>query len=255
MGSRTLRMVVRLLLPVLLGVLWWTTSNASTSPFYPPLGDVLRSFQETWLFAQLGSDIVPSVVRMVAGLLLATLVGVAAGVVLGRVRVLYRALNPTLQFCRAIPGTALVPVSVVLLGIGDTAKIVVIAFVCLFPVLLNTIDAVRGIDPQLEDVSRSYRLSRTQRLVLVLLPAASPQIFAGIRTAVGMAFIMMVVTELFAATNGIGFVTVTARNTFDVPQMWAGTLLLGLLGVAVSVLFLAVQRRVLRWHIGMTERN
>ncbi|MEU6646690.1 ABC transporter permease [Saccharomonospora sp. NPDC046836] len=249
------RIGLRLVVPVLLLVLWWTTSAGSASPFYPPLSEVLASFQETWLFARVGSDVVPSLGRLLAGLLIACVVGIAAGVALGRVRVLSLAMNPAVQFCRSMPGAALIPVSVVLLGIGDGAKIGVIAFVCTFPVLLNTIDAVRGIDPQLEDVARSYRLTRAQRLTSVLLPAAAPQILAGIRTALAMAFIMMVVTELYAATNGVGFVTVSARNSFDVPQMWASTVLLGLLGVAVSALFLALQRRVLRWHIGMTGRN
>lgn len=246
---------LRLLVPVLLVLLWWATSVASSSPFYPPLNEVLRSFQETWLFARVGSDVVPSLARLLAGLLIATVVGVALGAALGRSRRLWQALNPSVQFGRSVPGTALVPVSVVLLGIGDVSKVVVIAFVCVFPVLLNTVDAVRGIDPQLEAVARSYRLTRGQRFAYLLLPAAAPQIFAGIRTALGIAFIMMVVTELYAATNGIGFVTVTARSSFDVPQMWAGTVLMGLLGVAVSVAFLALQRRVLRWHIGMTGRN
>ncbi|MFD4675987.1 ABC transporter permease [Lentzea sp. NPDC058450] len=249
------RFALRLVVPALILLVWWTTSAGSTSPFYPPLGEVLGSFQDTWLFARFGSDVVPSVLRLLLGLAIASAAGVAAGVLLGRNRSLARAFNPIVQFCRSVPGTALIPVSVVLLGIGDGAKVVVIAFVCLFPVLLNTIDGVRGVDPQLEDVARSYRLTRAQRLTAVLLPAAGPQILAGIRTALGMAFIMMVVTELYAATNGVGFVTVSARNTFDVPQMWAGTVLLGLLGVAVTALFLALQRRVLRWHIGMTGRN
>jgi ABC-type nitrate/sulfonate/bicarbonate transport system permease component len=89
----------------------------------------------------------------------------------------------------------------------------------------------------------------------MVLPAAAPQIVAGVRTALGIAFIMMVVTELFAATNGIGYVTATARNTFDVPQMWAGMLLLGLLGIGVNSLYLALQARVLRWHAAMAERS
>ncbi|RIV34328.1 ABC transporter permease [Micromonospora radicis] len=250
-----MRIYLRLLLPVLLVVGWWTTSAGSTSPFYPPLRDVLAAFGESWLFARLGSDLVPSVTRLLVGLLIATLVGIVIGVALGRSRLLARALNPVVQFCRSIPGTALVPVSVVLFGIGDGSKILVIAFVCLFPVLLSTLDAVRGIDPELEDVARSYRLTRAQRLAFVLLPAAAPQIFAGIRTALGIAFIMMVVTELYVASNGVGFVTLSARNSFDVPQMWAGTVLLGLLGVTLSALFLVLQRRVLRWHIRMTERN
>ncbi len=246
---------LRMAVPLLLVLVWWTTSQASTSPFYPPATDVLRAFRETWLFARAGSDVLPSLVRLLLGLLLATLAGVAAGVAIGRSRALARALNPAVQFARSVPGTALVPIAVVVLGIGDGAKIAVIAFVCLFPVLLTTADAVRGLDPQLEDVARSYRLTAGQRLTSVLLPAAAPQIFAGVRTALGIAFIMMVVTELYAATNGIGFVTVTARNSFDVPRMWAGSMLLGLLGVALSALFLLLQRRVLRWHAGLTERT
>lgn len=248
-----MRTVLRLLVPLLIIGLWWATSAGSTSPFYPPLPDVLASFRETWIFAQVGSDVWPSLRRLLTGLAIASVAGVALGVALGRSATLSAMFDPVVQFCRSIPGTALVPIGLVLFGIGDISKIAVIAFVCLFPVLLNTVDAVRGIDPQLEDVARSYRLTLPQRVAFVLLPAASPQIVAGVRTALGIAFIMMVVTELYAATDGIGFVTVTARNSFDVPQMWAGTVLLGLLGVALSALFSLLERRVLRWR--PTGRN
>ncbi len=253
--STMARTGLRLVIPVALVLLWWATSVGSTSPFYPPLPDVLESFGETWIFAQLSADVIPSLRRLLIALVLATATGVAAGVALGRSRRLADALNPLVQFGRSIPGTALVPISVLLFGIGDNAKIVVIGFVCLFPVLLNTVDAVRGVDPQLEDVARSFRLTRTQRLTHILLPSAAPQITAGIRTALGIGFIMMVITELYATANGIGFVTMSARNAFDIPQMWAGTVLLGLLGVTLSALFALAERRVLRWHIGMTERN
>jgi ABC-type nitrate/sulfonate/bicarbonate transport system permease component len=244
-----------LLVPGALVVVWWLTSSAIASPVFPPLGDVLASFRETWLFARAGSDIVPSLSRLLAGLLLATVVGIAGGLALGRLAMVSTALNPSLQFLRSIPGTSLVPISVLLMGIGDISKIAVISVVCLFPVLLNAADAARGVDPLLEEVARSYRLTRRQWLLDVLLPASAPQIFAGIRTALGIAFIMMVVTELVAATNGIGYVTGTARNTFDVPQMWAGMLLLGLLGVGINGVFVAMQGRLLRWHTAMAETN
>jgi len=246
---------LRLALPTLLIVLWWVSSAGSTSPFYPPLQEVLAAFRDTWLFTQVSADVVPSVRRLLIALLIAIVIGIAAGTALGRSRVLAAAVNPLVQFGRSLPGTALVPISVLLFGIGDVAKIVVIGFVCTFPVLLSAADAVRGVDPQLEDVARVYRLTRAQRVTQVLLPSAAPQIMAGIRTAMGIAFIMMVITELYAASNGIGYATMSARNSFDVPQMWAGTLLLGLLGVALSALFVLVERRVLRWHIGMTGRT
>ena len=246
---------LRLAVPVAAVMLWWVTSAGSTSPFYPPLREVLESFSDTWLFAQVRADVIPSLRRLLIAVALATVIGVGSGVALGRSRLLASALNPLVQFGRSVPGTALVPISVLLFGIGDAAKIVVIGFVCVFPVLLNTIDAVRSVDPQLEDVAATFRLTAPQRLTHILLPSAAPQIIAGIRTALGIGFIMMVITELYAASNGIGFVTMSARNAFDVPQMWAGTILLGLLGVTLSAIFALAERRVLRWHIGMTGRN
>ncbi|MFC7405751.1 ABC transporter permease [Georgenia alba] len=185
---------------------------------------------------------------MVTGYAIAVVVGVALGALLGRLPLVARALNPTLQFGRALPATALVPVSIVLLGVGDVPKIALIAFVTLFPVMLNTIDGVRSVDPVLEDVSGSYRLTRAQRVLHVQLPAAAPQVLAGMRIALSVAFVMMVVTELVAATNGIGYVTLQAQQSFQVPLMWSGMLLLGILGVLVNGLFVLVERRLLRWY-------
>jgi len=175
-------------------------------------------------------------------------VGVGLGIVLGRFPLLLRAFNPALQFLRALPATALVPVSIVLMGIGDTPKIVLIGFVSLFPIMLNTIDGVRNVDEVLEDVSRSFRLTRRQRVLQVQLPAATPQILAGMRVALSVAFVLMVVTELVAATNGIGYVTLQAQQSFQVPQMWSGMLLLGILGVLINGAFVLVERRLLRWY-------
>jgi ABC-type nitrate/sulfonate/bicarbonate transport system permease component len=249
------RVGIRLLLPLVIVTTWWVTSAGSTSPFYPPLAEILESFRDTWIFNRVGTDVIPSLRRLLVALVLATVIGVAAGMALGRSRRLAQAFNPAIQFGRSVPGTALVPISVLLFGIGDGAKTVVIGFVCVFPILLNTIDAVRGVDPQLEDVARTFRLSRAQRLIHILLPASAPQIMAGVRTALGIGFIMMVITELYAAANGIGFVTMSARNAFDVPQMWAGTVLLGLLGVTLSTLFVLAERHILRWHTRMTEKD
>ena len=125
-------------------VTWWFVSERSTSPFFPPLRSILTSFVEVWLSTRVLSDIVPSLVRMAVGFAIAAVIGVALGALLGRLRLAVAALNPVLQFCRSLPATALIPVAIVLFGIGDTPKIVLIAFVSCFPVLLNTIDGVRN---------------------------------------------------------------------------------------------------------------
>lgn len=241
--------VVSLLVPIAVLIAWWFASANSGSPFFPSLGAILETFVKTWLSAAIFTDVLPSLGRMFAGFAIAVVVGVGFGVLLGRIRILAYALNPVLQFFRALPATALVPVSIVLLGIGDVPKILLIAFVSVFPVLLNTIDGVRNIDPVMEDVTRSYRLTRGQRVRWVQLHAASPQVLAGMRVALSMAFVVMVVTEMLAATNGIGYVTLTAQQSFQISLMWSGLLLLGLLGIIINGLFVLVERRLLRWYV------
>lgn len=250
--SRAVRLLgglaVSAAVPVAVVVVWWLASAGSTSPFYPPLSSILENFRETWLFAHVGSDVVPSLGRMAAGYVIAVVAGVAGGVLLGRVRPLDRALQPAIQFLRAVPATGLVPIVIVLLGIGDAPKIWLISFVCAFPILLNTIDGVRASEPVLLDVARSFGLTRRQRILLIEVPTAAPRIFAGMRISLAIAFIMMVVSEMVGATNGIGYVTLNAQQSFQVPLMWSGMLLLGILGAALNALFMIVERRVLRWH-------
>jgi ABC-type nitrate/sulfonate/bicarbonate transport system permease component len=247
-SRRPLRLAASLALPVVVIVAWWFASAGSTSPFFPPLQTILATFGENWLSSRVVTDVLPSLGRMLAGFAIAVVVGVVLGALLGRLPIVSYALNPVLQFGRALPATALVPVSIVLLGIGDLPKILLIAFVTVFPVMLNTIDGVRNVDAVLEDATRSYRLTRAQRALLVQLPAAAPQILAGMRIALSVAFVMMVVTELFAAVNGIGYVTLQAQQSFQVALMWSGILLLGILGVLVNGLFVLVERRLLRWY-------
>lgn len=244
-----------LIVPALIVLVWWRLAADSTSPFYPPLPTILISFQETWVFAHVASDVVPSLTRLALGYALAIFLGVSLGVLLGRLRFLALAFGPAVQFARSIPATGLVPVSIALMGIGNAPKISLIAFVCMFPILLNTIDGVRGIEPGLEDVARSFRLTRRQRIFTIQLPSAAPRIFAGMRIALSIAFIMMIVTEMIGATSGIGFVTLNAQQNFQVPLMWSGMILLGILGALLNFLFLLLERRVLRWHYRSTGRE
>lgn len=240
---------VSLILPVVIVAAWWFSSSASSSPFFPPLSEILETFVETWLSQSIVTDVLPSLGRMAAGFAIAVVVGLVLGVLLGRIRIVAYALGPVLQFFRALPATALVPVSIVLLGVGDVPKIMLIAFVSVFPILLNTIDGVRSIDATMEDVCLSYRLTRSQRVMWVQLHAAMPQVLAGIRVSLSMAFVVMVVTEMLAATNGIGYITLTAQQSFQIALMWSGLLLLGILGIIINGVFVLVERRLLRWYV------
>ncbi len=136
------------------------------------------------------------------------------------------------------------------IGVGNSMKVLIIAFVCLWPVLLNTIDGITGIDPTLNDTARVYGVRGLTRLRLVVLPAAGPQIFAGMRTSLSLAVILMVISEMVASTNGIGFFVLQSQRSFAIPEMWSGILLLGILGYVLNVIFILVERRVLAWHRG-----
>ena len=139
---------------MILAVLWAWTAQSETF-YYPPLSDVFERFADNWLFERVGSDVWPSLRRMMIGYWLAVFVAVVVGIVLGSSRTLRRATSPIVEFLRSIPPPALLPFAIVVIGVGDDMKIFIIAFVCLWPVLLNTIDGINGIDPTLSDIAAS----------------------------------------------------------------------------------------------------
>lgn len=246
-----LRSLFVIALPVVLVVVWWAASADSTDPFWPPLRTIVDTFPDVWTADRLGTDVVPSLLRLLAGYALAALVGVALGTVIGSYRAVRAVCEPVLEFLRAVPPPVLVPVIMLFAGIGDTMKIVVIASGCVWPVLLNTVEGVRAVDSVMLETARSYGVSGLARLRHLVLPSASPQIFAGLRQALSIGIILMVISEMFAANNGIGFTVVQFQRSFAIPDMWTGILVLGLLGFLLSVVFQLVERRVLGWYHGL----
>jgi ABC-type nitrate/sulfonate/bicarbonate transport system permease component len=116
------------------------------------------------------------------------------------------------------------------------------------PILLNTIDGVRSIDPLYLDTAQAYRISRTRRLTHVVLPAAAPKIFAGLRISLSIAVILMVISELIAATNGVGFRILQAQRQFKMVDLWAGLVVLGAMGAGLNAVLALIERRILRWR-------
>jgi ABC-type nitrate/sulfonate/bicarbonate transport system permease component len=250
MRSRALAVALEITVPILLLVVWGVWSSGSDTYYFPPLTDIFRTFADTWLFERVGSDVVPSLTRLALGYGIACAVAVAAGLALGLSRPLRRATDPIVQFLRSIPPPALLPFGILVLGVGTSMKVFIIAFVCLWPVLLNTIDGVAGVDPTLRETARVYDISPRDQLLRVTLPSAAPQIFAGMRTSLSLALILMVISEMVASTNGIGYFVLQAQRSFAIPEMWSGILLLGILGYVLNVIFVLIERRVLRWHRG-----
>jgi ABC-type nitrate/sulfonate/bicarbonate transport system permease component len=235
-------------LTVLVLLQWWTSSKGSI--YFPTPLEVWDEFRTIWLFDRVGTDLVPSLTRMTLGLVVGCGLGYGLGLVLALGPTLVeRAVDPLIEFIRAIPPPAFLPFVIVAFGVGSTGKILVIALGTLFPVLLNTIEGVREVDPLLYDVCASYDVrSRREVVRRVVIPASMPRTFAGLQTSLAVALILMVISEMVASTNGLGRFILESQRTFAIKPMWTGIVLLGILGFALNAVLRGVEARVLRWH-------
>lgn len=236
--------------PVALVGAYTLWAGPRNSLFFPPVLKILSTFVDSWFSDQLLTDVWPSMRRLLLGFFIAAAIAISSGILLGLSRRARIATAPIIEFFRALPPPALLPLTILVLGVGDAAKVSLIALVCVFPILLNTMAGVGGIDPQLRETARMYGIGRRDQLLHVVIPGALPSVFAGLRTSLSLAVIMMVISEFVAATNGIGFAIWRSKRLFDIPEMWAGILLLGILGYGLNAVLMLVQRRVLRWHHG-----
>jgi ABC-type nitrate/sulfonate/bicarbonate transport system permease component len=237
-------------LPVVLVLTWWFASADSVQFYQPPLSKILAVFPSTWTWQRFDHDVVPSLTRLAIGYTIALGLGISLGALIGSYRSLRALLEPVLEFLRAIPPPVLVPIFLLIAGIENTSKILVIASGCVWPVLLNTVEGVRAVDEVLGDTCRSYRIGGTRRLFTFVLRSASPQIMAGARQALSLGLILMVISELKAAHDGIGFAITEFKDGFQIPEMYSGVLVLGAIGVTLALLFWLVERRVLGWYRG-----
>ena len=235
-------------LPVLLVASWWLGSMSSGSFYFPPLSNIV---EVTWRDLSNGillTHLSASLWNMAAGLIIATIFGVGFGLVIGEWRALREATSPFLSFVRAIPPAAIVPLVIVALGTGPEPKIFIIAIACVWPIMLNTIDGVRGMNPQLMETAMAFRIPFTLRNRKILIMAALPQIMAGLRISLAIALVLMVIGEFVGASKGLGFYIRDKKEAFAMAEAWGGTMLTGLLGYVLSAAFVRFERWALHWH-------
>ncbi|WP_406440648.1 ABC transporter permease [Streptomyces sp. NBC_01613] len=235
-------------LPALVFVVLLLSTAGSTSFYFPPLTEVLASLWRELLHGGLFGDLLFSLRNILCGLALATVVGVGAGLVIGEIRTVRLATGPLLDFARATPTVGFVPVIILTLGIGSGPKIFLIFLGSVWPILLNTVSGVEAISPAVHETSRGYRIPWPLRLRRVVLPGALPQILAGIRIALSVAVVLMVVSEIYGSPVGLGNFILQSGSSFHVAETWAGTILIGILGYGLSVLLLLVEHRLLGWY-------
>ncbi|HSK93606.1 MAG TPA: ABC transporter permease [Candidatus Angelobacter sp.] len=248
---------VGLRLSVLVGMLiaWQSVTIVIADPvLWPAPTEILARFWSLWAVdpAAWTGSVLPSLLRLVGGWGAAVVVGIAVGTLIGLWPWARQVAGPAVHFLRAIPPPAMLPLFLVLLGIGDGMKVAVIGFGAVWPVLLNTADGVAAVDPLHRETGRAFRIGVADRLTRIVLPSAAPRIFAGLRISLAIAVILMVISEMVATVSGIGFELIQAQRTFRTLDVWATMVLLGLIGWMLNVLLGAVERRMLRWHRGVT---
>lgn len=236
---------------------WEILFRVRESLFVPPTSTILDNTFARWFDPDPGTlftselfreHALPSLVRFAWGWGLVVVGGVVGGLLLGLSGRVEAFFKPLVRFGLSTPSTILLPVAVVIFGITDRMNVFLIVMGAVWPVLLNTMDGVRGIEPAILSSGRSLRLPRRHMFTKVVLPAASPQIFAGLRVSLGIALILVVISEMFVATEGIGFQIVYSQRTFSFVDMWSAVTLIGFLAVALNGAFFLIERTVLRWH-------
>ena len=246
-------LALRLSVLVGLVVAWQVVTMLVDDPVnWPTFAAVVARLWESWLSdpdAWFGS-LWPSLARLLAGWLVAVVVGIVVGSLIGLSAIARDFVNPIVQFLRAIPPPALLPLFIVLLGIGDVMKATMILFGVVWPILLNTADGVGSVEPLHRETGRVYRVGVRDELLRIVLPSAAPKIFAGLRVSLSIAVILMVISELVATVNGVGFELVQAQRSFRSLDVWATVVLLGMLGYALNAVLGVVEGSVLRWHRG-----
>jgi ABC-type nitrate/sulfonate/bicarbonate transport system permease component len=255
----TLRLVERIRGPILGWVvfaaavgIWEVLARSAGSFLVPTASAVAERAWHVWPTAEFLRNVEASLRRLAAGYAIGSSLGVAVGVSMGSSRWIRQALEPLVELLRATPAIALVPALIVILGVGDRMRIAVIAFGVVFPVLVNSMDGVRAVSPELHETASLLRMGRAERILRVDLPAALPSIFAGLRVAVSIGLVMVVVSEFVGGGDGLGHYILVEQSQFNIPEMYAGILFLGLLGFVLNGVFVLVERRALSWRHGTT---
>lgn len=237
--------------PLLLLAVFWEflgLSGIVSQQMLPGLGEISAAFVDMLVNGDLLYNTARSVSRAAAGFGAAVVVGVVVGLTMAQFRAARLLVNPIVQIFYPMPKSALIPVVMIWLGLGDSSKILLIFLGCLLPVVVGTYNGARGVNPFLLWSASSLGASRLDVLREVVLPAAMPDILNGCRTALAFSFILMVSSEFVIATDGVGFMISSLGDGGQYPAMFAAIFFVAGIGFAADRVYAMLARRALRWR-------
>jgi sulfonate transport system permease protein len=230
-------------------------NNPALQAYLPPVSRILSSLGELILSGRILSHLMITLSRFLQGYLLAALIAVILGTILGYFRLAHSLFEAVIEFLRPMPSVAIIPVAVLMLGISDAMIVAVTVYASLWPVLINTIDGVRYIERTLIDTGRTFGLNRRQILWLVVLPAAAPYIVTGLRISLSIALILVTTAEMIAGSRGLGFFILDQERSMNSGNMYAGVILVSALGYLLNRLFVLGEGWAMNWRRGMIARE
>jgi NitT/TauT family transport system permease protein len=249
-GRRLLGALKRIVAVAAFLVLWQVAPHAVwvEPAFLPPFTDVIHALGRLIADGTLWTDIVASLHRSLTGFLVANAIAIPLGLLIAWYKSVAEVLSPLLTVFLNTAAVALIPVFTLILGIGDFSKIAMISYACFWVVLFNTISGARNVDPLLVKSARSLGLSNLSLFRKVVLPAAVPTIFTGVRLSGAASMMVLITTEFVGAKAGLGYLIISAENNFQIPEMYAGILTISVIGVGFNYLLLLLERRFSRWR-------
>ncbi|MGB3246073.1 MAG: ABC transporter permease [Sulfitobacter sp.] len=228
---------------------WGTRSGWISALTLPRPSDVLLTFQELYQSGLLFKHLMPSLMRLAVGATLGALLGISVGVLIGLFSLARAGLVPLVAAIFPIPKIALLPLFVIWFGIDEMSKYALIAFGTFTPTVVATYAAVDNVDRTLIRMGQSFGLSWRSIVAKIVLPGAMPGILSGLRISLTIAIILLVAAEMLGAEYGIGAYILQAGSLYDLERLFAGVVILSVMGVLVSSAIGMIERRVLRWRV------
>ncbi|EZH64985.1 ABC transporter permease [Bacillaceae bacterium JMAK1] len=241
---------IGLIIPALLLIIWEVASRAGIFPQYllPAPSAVLSTLVALASSGELWTHVSSTLSRVLIGFFLGTVIAVVLGSFIGFFKPLERLFDPLLQALRSIPSLAWVPLFILWMGIAETSKVTLIAVGVFFPVYLNIVSGIQGVDRKLIEVGKVYNMSTASIITRIVLPASLPSFLVGLRSGLGLGWMFVVAAELMGASEGLGFLLTLGQNTSRPDTILASIILFAILGKATDAILKQLENRSLRWQ-------
>lgn len=249
MKNRGKGIVLSIIIPIIVLISWYivTANGSMSSAILPRISTVIDSFISQIKSGQLIDDLLISLGRVLKGYIIATILGIALGTIMGMSKTANSVFSLTLNTIRQIPMMAWIPLIILWCGIGETSKVVIIVLGAFFPIMVNTMSGIKSTPKGYVELSHLYKLSKLRTFTKVYLPHAIPQIFVGLKLGLGISWMAVVAAELVAASSGIGFRISDARSLMQPDVVIVGMITIGIIGILMDKLLVVISKKATPW--------